>query len=375
MDVQHDLQRCVLFLAYKTLRVNMEWFRKSQILDSTFIPRKQVFPNLGDVPAVYSECAGVKECNWNYSVLTEAAARGYLKIIRRIHLDIGLNPDSDIILKNSYVLQTAALEASFFGRLNVVRYFLRRKICKWNASIVIAAISGGSLDIFKFAMESKKYTLPGPGKVYEAIGKKGDVRFLEYLWANYPCGNIKERYAEKELVTKNKEGRITSKKRCVIGMVYSTAIKNGHLEMVKWLVNKKIQFSTYGVQPCMSKSSLEMLKYLHEECKIKLSSMAFDFPAASGNIKIINYLLSKKCKKSSDACQCAAFNDQLETLQHLRANDFEWGRRIHYHRVPKRIKEWILTLKFEDQPPPVADNEADEDGESDGEDEFSSDEE
>ncbi len=322
------------------------WFDRQQISNKyAFFPRRQIFPNLGDVPDCWAARDGYsdKNCIYNYSILVEAAARGYLEIVKRIHLGIGLKLRKAFTyppFRNDY--KKAILEASFFGHLDVLQYFLKQG-CKWDSNVVIAAISGGRLDIFKFAMERKKYVLPLAFKIYTAIGKKGDVRFLEYLWNKYPKGNIKERCSVK-LIKTNKFKNLEEKKLempCDINIVYPPAIENNHLEMVKWLVHQEIP-SVHNISLRMSKSNLEMLKYLHEECKIKLVPITFNFPASKGNIEIINYLLSKGCRKSSGACYFAAINDQLETLKHLRVNGFKWNMDILDIKIPKRIRKWVL---------------------------------
>jgi ankyrin repeat protein len=114
--------------------------------------------------------------------------------------------------------------------------------------------------------------------------------------------------------------------------VANGAASGGHLELLKYLREKKWKFGNDAPRSAARNGHLECLKYLIEE--VNFDYRGFDARAAiHGHLNILQYYVDSDLEKRYYACDWAAENGQLEALKFLHENGWSWdARTLEYAR-------------------------------------------
>jgi len=132
------------------------------------------------------------------------------------------------------------------------------------------------------------------------VAQTGNFDFVKYFWKVKKC---------------RKSYRVTE-----------GAASGGHLELLKYLHEKKWKFVDSAARSAASNGDLECLKYLIEE--VNLNYRGSDSPAAiKGRINILQYFVDRDLLKSYFACEWAAKYGQLDALKFLHENGWSWNRK------------------------------------------------
>lgn len=132
--------------------------------------------------------------------------------------------------------------------------------------------------------------------------------------------------------------------------ITTNAAANGHLNVLKWAANHAIPFDPDCAKLALDKldilqflfeqdpqqiasvcqsskpfvtKNFEVLKWLVEKGG-QLTTYSFSWAAKSGNIEMINWLHEQKCPADSDTCAYAASAGDLEMVKWLRAHEYPW---------------------------------------------------
>ena len=94
------------------------------------------------------------------------------------------------------------------------------------------------------------------------------------------------------------------------------AAKNGHLEMVKYLLKKKKNFSNKAIDYAAENGHLEVVKLLHSKRK-KGTVDAIDHSSKNGHLEVVKFLFGKGHDCTNKAIGWAAKNGHLDVVKYL----------------------------------------------------------
>ena len=127
------------------------------------------------------------------------------------------------------------------------------------------------------------------------VARTGNFDFVKYFWKVKKC---------------RKSYRVAE------GAAYG-----GHLELLKYLHEKKWKVGNDAVFAAARNGHLECFKYLIEE--VNLGHRGCDTTAAAnGHLNILQYFVDRDFVKDNDPCEFAACYGQLETLKFLRSQTY-----------------------------------------------------
>jgi len=129
----------------------------------------------------------------------------------------------------------------------------------------------------------------------------------------------------------------------------SDVAENGHLDIVKYLVEKKgANISVDAVSHAAINGHLDIVKYLVEK-GAKISDDAVEYAARSGNLALVKYFVEKGANISDDAISYAAKNGHLDIVKYLVEN----GAKIIDIDInlakTKEIKDYLIQKQKEQQ--------------------------
>lgn len=103
------------------------------------------------------------------------------------------------------------------------------------------------------------------------------------------------------------------------------AFKYGHLEVVKWLLEFGLYLYENNLKKAIENGHIHILNWVYENCfDVDFDPCLTNYAAASGQIKVLEWFLSKGIEFTSITRTCAIDEDQLETLIWLeRVGDLE----------------------------------------------------
>jgi hypothetical protein len=173
----------------------------------------------------------------------------------------------------------------------------------------------GELSSIETLLEAhEKYVLSRPLYIQRSLGEQflsrvaetGNFDFIKYFWKVKKC---------------RKSYQVAQGAAC-----------GGHLELLKFLHEKKWKVERDAGWGAAENGQLECLKYLIEE--VNLDYRGFDFYAAiNGHLNILQYFVDRDLVKSNYACARAAEKGQLEALKFLHENGWSWeARTLEYAR-------------------------------------------
>nr|XP_047146210.1 protein fem-1 homolog C-like [Hydra vulgaris] len=94
------------------------------------------------------------------------------------------------------------------------------------------------------------------------------------------------------------------------------AAVNGHLEVIKYLHELGYKGDGFAIEGAAKNGHLEVVKYLHEK-GYKCSNLAIIDAAGNGHLEVVKYLYEKGYKCSHRTIDCVANNGHLEVLKYL----------------------------------------------------------
>jgi len=145
------------------------------------------------------------------------------------------------------------------------------------------------------------------------------------------------------LLIKEKLPKIASFYNCII----NTFIKNGDLDIVKYLVEKGAKIDESSVSYAARNGNLELVKYLVEK-GAKIGFDAVSYAAGNGNLELVEYLLEKGATLGNDTVDDAVRSGNLDLVKYIvddknkPISDYALGKAIksgHLHIVKYLVDE------------------------------------
>jgi hypothetical protein len=131
------------------------------------------------------------------------------------------------------------------------------------------------------------------------VARTGNFDFIKYFWKVKKC---------------RKSYRVAN-----------GAVIGGHLELLKYLREKKWKVENDACRSAACCGHLECFKYLIEEVKLEYRMRCDTAAAYHGHLNILQYFVDRDLVKFHDqACAYAAENGQLEALKFLHENGWSW---------------------------------------------------
>ena len=112
---------------------------------------------------------------------------------------------------------------------------------------------------------------------------------------------------------------------------YNIACKNGHLNVIKFLLHKGLMPTEKVYLDAAEYGHLHILKYIKITCPTHVfNSIIYSHAAINGHIEIIEWLksLDPQCPWDDQIMSVAAANGQIETLKWLRSQGYPWDKFI-----------------------------------------------
>lgn len=242
----------------------------------------------------------------NQDVLHSAARSGSVELVRYLINDCELHPDESTL---KYALESGSIE--------LVRYLLNPKnefkLCvDKNTKVIGYACESGNCDLVKYLLTEEKVQFPtNPGDMAQILlnaASTGKVEFLQYLL------NSSIDFRPPNLRTLVKVARA------------------GHLNMVRYLLNPennfKLKASTMIFEAAAHSGNLELVQYLITEFSLCPNYSTLMGAIFSGSIELVRFLLNPEnkfglhCdKKFNYACTNAG-------LEHLLPSDAEFQKAL-----------------------------------------------
>jgi len=125
------------------------------------------------------------------------------------------------------------------------------------------------------------------------------------------------------LLIKEKLPKIASFYGCII----NTFIKNGPLNLVKYLIDEKgYKINIDSLSMALQGDHFDIAKYLEDEKGVKIDDKAFSKAIENGDLHIVKYCIDKKGKKIRyDAVSKAAESNNLDLVKYFVENGGEIG--------------------------------------------------
>lgn len=168
-------------------------------------------------------------------------------------------------MRSSETMRYAAMSRN----IRVMEWCMERGFCM-NSGVMAAAARTGSLDIVQWLIDNKCEFGP---IVTEEAAAQGSMKMVRFLRRKYPY---------------------TSGKSSAV----SYAARNGHMDIVKYLVRK-------GYPVC---------------------EMAAGFAALGGNLEILKYFHERGYPTNPNVCYMAAMSGSLEILKWARDHGYPWDK-------------------------------------------------
>ena len=93
-------------------------------------------------------------------------------------------------------------------------------------------------------------------------------------------------------------------------LLKKSIIKN-YTELIKYLIQKNVEIPNSAVSDVLKNGHLDIVKYLVEKKGAKISDDAVEYAARSGNLALVKYLVEKGANISDDAISGALENDNI----------------------------------------------------------------
>ena len=182
------------------------------------------------------------------------------------------------------------------NKLELLKWAREEKNCDiWDGKTTIAAIKQGNVEMLKYCLEND---CPTSSIVCERAAEDGQLECLKYLH---------------EVAGVEWEGQKKG------GSLAAAAAKNGHLHILKYLVEKDYDIPRpRACDEAAENGHLECLKYLREEAKAPWDWETAAFAAKNGHLHILEYLVERKYDEyEEDVCLFAAQYGHLDCLKYL----------------------------------------------------------
>ena len=170
----------------------------------------------------------------------------------------------------------------------------------WNTMIKdkrIVTETFKTLNLVIWAKDNFRYYYPR--KIFYNAAKIGNLEIVQYLYKMYKLNILK------------------------YGEACMNASKNGHAEVLKWLLLQGFECNDYIIVNVALCGDLELLKWIHTTIhfEVPLSYTRVCTGAAkNGNIEMLKYLHEKGYSWGGDTCNSAIKTGHLEVLKYLLEN-------------------------------------------------------
>jgi len=104
----------------------------------------------------------------------------------------------------------------------------------------------------------------------------------------------------------------------------SRAIRKGSLEAAKWGRDRGFPLPPQMCEEAAANGRLEVLRWLHEECKEKWDAYTANAAAANGHLPCLQYAVGAGCEWDEAVCHSAAIYGYSHVLRWARANGAPW---------------------------------------------------
>jgi len=156
-------------------------------------------------------------------------------------------------------------------------------------------------------------------KVAEAILKIGNLETIQLLHSKYDLKN------KKYMTSAAINGHLLVMKwlldnGCDVAWnTFSCAAQNGNIENMKWLKDSGSGFGYYTFNSAARKGNLETMKWLKEN-GCQFDSYTFSRAAQNGNLLAMKWLKDNDCQFGIDTYHHATLNGNLENMKWLKDN-------------------------------------------------------
>ena len=155
------------------------------------------------------------------------------------------------------------------------------------------------------------------------VREMSSISTLEFAWENRSLwpSRYERNFCHKVACTNKLEllRWAREEKKCEwSGGTIETAARQGNLEMVKYCVANQCPVDSWAFANAAYHGHLEIIKYLHEEVKVRWCSFTAASAVDNGHLHILEYLVERKYDQfEEDACRDAAKYGQLDCLKYL----------------------------------------------------------
>jgi hypothetical protein len=234
----------------------------------------------------------------------------YSKVTRAIKVD-DIELAKEFVKKGEKIGDNAVPLAASNGSLVMIKYLVEEKNVEINDSAIANATNGGHLDVIKYLLgdevrdeQGNVYKLPkekiakigyGSDTMENAL-RHGDFEIIKYLSDKGAVGGIDAAIVLNKLeIVKH----LSEKGEYPSGHILVGAAKNGHLEILRYLMNEKnVKIADYAVDRAAEKGHFDVVKYLVGEKKLPsigyLFGREYDNAINNSTQEIKDYLIQDR---------------------------------------------------------------------------------
>jgi hypothetical protein len=198
----------------------------------------------------------------------------------------------------------------------ILMKFLHQIQCPWDSRTFAAAVSKCELDVLRWL---KTYKCPWNADVFNVAVDRGDFKVLVWLqMEGFPWKSSVFNYAMREgndFFTL--QWFLHQDNSLMDDNTFNVAIQRGDIEILQYLRTKKCKMTAYNFMYAIKhKVTMDVLEWMYE-AKFPWDALVFHSAIKRGDMDILKWLREKKCPWNSQCYKIAVDNERLDIVQWL----------------------------------------------------------